>query len=448
MSGLFISVLNMSITSSYIILAVLLCRLVLKGMPKKYSYVLWSVVGFRLVCPVSFNSAFSLFSLKLFDMSKAQSVNENALSYVQENAASKAGEITVGIPTMNSVIESGVTSMPVYENAVNPVLLSLTAVWACGILALVAYSAVKFIQLNQTLKIAVKTSDNTYKSENIVSPFIVGIIRPKIYIPSGIDENYMQYVLAHERYHIKRFDNGVKLLAYFLLVLHWFNPLVWLAFYLMTKDMEMSCDEAIISKNPNVKKIYSTALLSFAVNKKFPAPSPISFSENGVKARIKNVLKYKKPIKLLRVIAIIFCLALLTACAANPKITVNENTVTTINKNTFSSTESDNNISNADSQISYNDIRKLYVSGKYPTLRDFEDFEHSNEGSGIYIYKLPIADENGAYIRVGGIHLDEPVMYIYFSPDDEEENDVLLYKQYDMSNRGSWYENNLEKLFD
>ena len=327
MSDLFISVLNMSITASYVILAVMLLRLVLKGMPKKHPYALWSVVGFRLVCPVSFKSIFSLFSLKPFDMTKAQQMNEYSLTYIQGTKPIEAAQTTIGIPAANSVIQEQILSPP-DDNGFRYVLYGLFALWTAGIIALLIYSAVKFIKLKKSLSTSILLEKGVYQSENISSPFIVGIIRPRIYVPSGIDDGYMAYVLAHERYHIKRFDNGIKLIAYFLLVLHWFNPLVWLAFYLMTKDMEMSCDEAVISKNPDIKKTYSTVLLSFATNKRFPAPSPISFSENGVKARIKNVLHYKKPKKIIQAVAIILCLALLTACAANPKQTVTEESIT------------------------------------------------------------------------------------------------------------------------
>ncbi len=325
---LFLSVLNMSITTSYVILAVLLLRLALKGMPKKYSYALWSVVGFRLVCPVSFKSIFSLFSLKPFDMTKAQQMNEYSLTYVKPEKAILRNELTTGVSAVNSVIENQVVPSDTFQSSYSVIILALEFLWVAGIAALLIYSAVKFIKLKKSLSTSILIEKGVYQSENISSPFIVGIICPKIYVPSGIDEGYMQYVLAHERYHIKRFDNGVKLISYFLLVLHWFNPLVWLAFYLMTKDMEMSCDEAVISKNPDIKKTYSTALLSFATNKRFPVPSPISFSENGVKARIKNVLHYRKPKKLLQAVAIILCLALLTACAANPKLTVTETDIT------------------------------------------------------------------------------------------------------------------------
>ena len=343
MTDLFISVLNMSITASYVILAVLLLRLTLKGFPKKYSYALWSVVGFRLICPFSFKSVFSLFSLNLFDMTKAQRWEEHQLNYIPPtDKTAFSSEVTTGIPSLNSVAQSTVISNPAYQKNYSWLLLALMLLWCAGILTVLIISAVKLLKLKQQLRFAVKAEGNIYTCENISSPFIVGIIKPKIYIPAGIDESYKEYVLAHERYHLKRRDNIIKLFAYFLLVLHWFNPLVWLAFYLMSKDMEMSCDEAVLNQNEGIKKAYSTALLYFATDKKFPAPSPLSFSENGVRARIKNVLKYKKPKKVLQAAAIMLCLALLTACAANPKQTVTEESVKNAFDKISSSFESDN----------------------------------------------------------------------------------------------------------
>ena len=407
---LFLGVLNMSITASYVILAVLLLRLALKGMPKKYSYALWSVVGFRLVCPVSFKSIFSLFSLKPFDMTKAQQTNEYSLTYVKPEKAILRNELTTGVSAVNSVIEKQVVPSDTFQSSYSVIMLVLELIWAAGIAALLVYSAVKLIKLKKSLSTAILLEKEVYQSGNISSPFIVGIIRPKIYVPSGIDEGYMQYVLAHEHYHIKRFDNGVKLISFFLLVLHWFNPLVWLAFYLMTKDMEMSCDEAVISKNPDIKKTYSTALLSFATNKKFPAPSPISFSENGVKARIKNVLHYRKPKRVLQAVAIILCLALLTACAANPKTTVTEEDIT-----------------NAVESITGNIKSDVYTAGKTVGADMSLSLVREN---GYYYDKITIKKDSLKIIDNLGneIFVSENAEE---SPLDTEDNDGILQVEFD-----------------
>lgn len=319
MTDLFITFLNMSITGAYVILAVLLARLCLKAMPKKYSYLLWSVVGFRLCCPFSFKSVVSMFNLKPFDMTKAQSSSGASLDYVKTASES----VSVGIPSVNTVITE-TTATPVYQENINWLLIVATTIWVVGIVAFVIYSLVSFIKLNKALSTAIKIDDRIYKSDKITSPFIIGIVKPKIYIPSDVENEYLEYVIAHEKHHIKRFDNGVKLISFVLLALHWYNPFCWLAFYLVNKDMEMSCDEYVLGKNKGIKKAYSSALLSFATDKSFPAPSPVFFSESGVKTRIRNVLKYKKPKKILSAIAIVLSLSLLVACAANPSQAVDE----------------------------------------------------------------------------------------------------------------------------
>ena len=230
MTDLFISVLNMSITASYVILAVLVVRFFLKNLPKKYSYLLWSVVGFRLVCPVSFKSIISLFSLKPFDMAMVQSGDTSSMDYIKSALTQTANNVSVGLPNTDSVIED-ITSSYSYWANVDWVLLVLSSVWAIGIFSLVIYSAVKYICLRKRLNTAVLFNDNVYQAEGISSPFIIGLFKPKIYIPYNVSDDFLQYVLQHEKYHIKRCNNVIKIIAYLLLILHWFNPLCYLAFY-------------------------------------------------------------------------------------------------------------------------------------------------------------------------------------------------------------------------
>lgn len=319
MEFVFLKVLNMSITASYVILAVMVLRLLLGKAPKKYSYLLWSVVGFRLCCPVSFRSVFSLFNLKPFDMTAAQS--EGGLTYVPENIGLMAQpQVTTGIPVMNAVISD---SLPAATPAasVNPmqvVIFVAAALWCAGMAVLLAYALVSYIRLKGRMDTAVRLEGNVWQSEKVRSPFILGFVKPKIYIPYGLDENTLRYVLTHEGYHLKRLDHIVKPAAFVLLVLHWFNPLCWLAFYLMGKDMEMSCDEKVLSGEENIRKAYSLSLLSFAANRRFPSPSPLAFGETGVKSRVKNVLSWKKPALWVTIIALILSVAALAACAADP----------------------------------------------------------------------------------------------------------------------------------
>lgn len=319
---LFLQIINMSITASYVICVVMLIRFLLKKAPKKYSYALWSVVAFRLCCPVSFQSVFSLFSLKLFDMSKAQSENSATLQYVPHNIGMmKQPEVTVGIPYANSVISGSLPeATPMYS--ANPMQI-WTAVgmylWCLGISVLVLYSVISYVSLHYRMRTAIKLEGNVYQSDKVCSPFMLGILRPKIYIPFGLDAQTYSYVLTHERYHLKRGDHVIKLMSFLLLILHWFNPLCWLGFTLMSRDMEMSCDEKVLSGAENIRKTYSSTLLSFASNRRFPSPSPLAFGETDVKKRIRNVLRWKKPTLVITVFAVLICGGVLIACAANPK---------------------------------------------------------------------------------------------------------------------------------
>ncbi len=325
MEAAFLNILNMSVTASYVIIAVVLIRLLLIKAPKKCTYLLWTVVGFRLWCPVSFQSVFSIFGLKLFDMTTAQKMGGSEgkmLQYVPDNIGIMARpQVTLGIPTANTIITDSLPAgTPVAS--INPMQVWLgvsTVLWCVGIVILLCYSIFTYVKIYRSMEKAILLEGNVYESDRISSPFVLGFIQPKIYIPFGLDKNTMGYVLTHERYHIKRFDHMVKPMAFLLLTLHWFNPLCWVAFILMSRDMEMSCDEAVLTGEENIRKAYSLSLLSFASNRRLPAPNPLAFGETGVKRRIKNTLKWKKPKMWITVIAIAFSIIVVVACAANPR---------------------------------------------------------------------------------------------------------------------------------
>ncbi len=323
--SIFLKILNMSMTASYIILAVIIVRLLLKKAPKKYSYALWAVALFRLICPVSFKSVISIFALKPFAIRMKDSVlgsQGSEIVHIPENIGMMTQpEIQTGIPAVDPVINSSLpAATPMYS--ANPMQIWEffgMLLWLVGIAMLVTISAVSLIKLHRRLRTATQLEGDVWQSENVRSPFIVGLFRPKIYIPYGLDERQLGHVLAHERAHIKRLDHVVRSLAYLILCLHWFNPLVWIAFYLMGKDMELSCDEKVLGKTAD-KAEYSETLLSFAAPRRFPTPTPLAFGESGVAQRIKNALKWKKPHLWVSIIALILCLVVIAACAANPKM--------------------------------------------------------------------------------------------------------------------------------
>lgn len=317
MNTFFNTIINMSITGSIVIAAVIIIRFLLKKLPKKYAYLLWSVVAFRLCVPVSFESIISIFHFKPLQAHPGNAVSESGVMPYVPMPEPKAAPL----PQTTASLQDGSSIAKITEVQQNITFTDiLPYVWLAGVVIFALWGIVSYIKFNRIVSSSVKYIDNIYQSDRIETPLIFGIIKPKIYIPFEINNEYFSYVIAHERYHIKRCDYLVKLFAFFVLAVHWFNPLCYLAFYLMSKDMEMSCDEKVLGSSENVKKNYSYALLSFATNKKFPSPTPVCFGEGAVKSRIKNVLKFKKPRLAVSIVAVLLCGFVLVSCAANPKI--------------------------------------------------------------------------------------------------------------------------------
>ena len=334
MTDLFLKVLDMSITASWVILAVMAVRLLLRKAPKKYSYALWVAALFRLLCPVSLQSVVSAFNFKPFRQA-AQSTGE--LQFIPRDVVipsvnTEIPAVTTTPPVADAVIDA---TMPIVDNpplaavtpeiSVNPMQILLFAgmiIWLVGMVAMVTVSVVNYIRLRKGLQFATRMEGNIWQCETVRSPFLVGLIKPKIYLPYGLDGQTQEYILAHEQYHLKRFDHIAKLLGYAALTLHWFNPLCHLAFRTMNRDMEMSCDEYVLDRNNIPTTQYSYSLLTIATNRRFPAATPLAFAESGVKERMINVLKWKKPKKWVSVVAVMVCTILLISCATNPKVTI------------------------------------------------------------------------------------------------------------------------------
>lgn len=303
LESLFSSVLRMSLTASYAILFVLLARLFLKKAPKIFSYALWSVVLFRLVCPFSFESAWSF--LPGNDPPVLQEVFD-APTVQRSGAAAPAATPTVpAAPTGQAILPDWNTVAAV--------------VWLAGIAVLLVASTASLIKLRRHLRSAVPYRDNIYLSGQLETAFVIGFIRPKIYLPANLSDAEQSFILLHEQTHIKRLDYLVKVVSFFALCLHWFNPLVWLAFALSGKDMEMSCDEAVIKRlGSEVKKDYSSSLLTLAAGKRLPGGTPLAFGEGDTKGRIRNVLHYKKPAFWVIAIAVAAVVCVGAGLLANP----------------------------------------------------------------------------------------------------------------------------------
>ena len=316
MRNLFSVVLNMSMTGSIVILLVMLARLILKRSPKIFSYALWAVVLFRLLCPVAFTAPVSVLNAlepKVQEASESTSVIYFIPAVVNQNP-----DFTF-VPAEN---QSGTEPVQVEEPEHTRLDLMTVAsyVWLAGTGIMIAYSVIQYVRLRLKLIGAMAYRGNVYRADYIDTPFVMGILSPKIYLPSDVPENERKYIIAHERHHISRFDHIIKLLAYFALCIHWFNPLVWAAFILAGKDMEMSCDEAVIKRmGSQIRADYSASLLRLATHKKIIAGMPLAFGEGDTKGRVMNMAKWKKPKLWVSIVCFVLCAIILVACAVNPK---------------------------------------------------------------------------------------------------------------------------------
>lgn len=313
METVFSRILNMSLTGSAVILCVLLARLALHKAPKKFSYALWAVVLFRLLCPVSLPSPVSLLELAKPQVSQSQgltsSVSYQAVEYVYPQAEMDLPEFS---PQENTSSEEAPQ-----KASLSPMTVAAW-VWLAGVGSLALYSGVGYLRLRQKLVGAVPYRGNAFLADHIGTPFVLGVLFPKIYIPFSVPHGERHYILAHERCHIRRGDPVWKLLAYAALCIHWFNPLVWCAFLLAEKDMEMSCDEAVIRKlEPNDRADYASALLRLSTGKK--VFSGVAFGEGNTKGRILNMAKWKQPKVWVTALCIVLCVVVLAVCGLNPE---------------------------------------------------------------------------------------------------------------------------------
>ena len=308
---LFPAVLNMSLTASVIILVVLMARLAIKRAPRWCSYALWSVVLFRLLCPVSVSSALSLFNLARAPVSTGRGPI-TVVNYVQP----EQNAWTPGTVVMPGTVEgSGVTEAASPGIAWPDVLLCVWILVAAGMLlwALVAYLSLR-VRLWDSRQIG----SRVYVSSRIDTAFVSGFAVPRIYLPQGLTERERECVLAHERRHIRRCDHIIKPLAYIALCLHWFNPLVWLAWVLAMRDMETSCDEAAIKTlGQGAKADYAQTLLNMATGRRVSLAVSLSFGDD-TKRRIKLISRMKPDKRWIAVLAVVLCVVIIAACAANP----------------------------------------------------------------------------------------------------------------------------------
>lgn len=333
MEQVFLDIFNVSITAGWLILAVMLLRLLLKKIPKFFVVFMWALVGLRLVFPFSIESVWSL-------IPSVQTIPDNFIS-------SESPEIQSGISFVDSVVNDGIsTLMDKQETEIwnpdeninalqqivgsnssqnqdfvsqgegkrNPLQKAMTIasmIWIAGVILILAYSFISWIYLHNKTKVSVKYQDNIYWCDAIDLPFVFGVFRPRIYLPSGMNNDDVPYVVKHEKAHLARRDHWWKLLGFVLLAVYWFHPLIWAAYILFCRDMELACDEKVIKDmDMDEKKGYSLALLACSESKKMILACPLAFGEVGVKERVKFMKQYKKPAFWICVVAIVVCIGL------------------------------------------------------------------------------------------------------------------------------------------
>jgi beta-lactamase regulating signal transducer with metallopeptidase domain len=323
-AGAFRGSLSMALTALPVMAAVLAVRWVLARCraPKRIAYALWAAVGFRLVCPVTLSSVWSIFNaVRPVAEATAQiapaGIPAGRLSTVDFNAALPSLE---EIAPLTGVGAENILS--VARPAPAEIALRIGAVlWIVGVAAIAVYSVVSYVRLRRSLATAVALERGVYQADGIATPFVLGYLRPRIYIPFHMETEELTHVLLHERTHLRRGDPWWKLLGFGILAAYWWNPAAWLCYRLFCRDMEMSCDEAVLrALGSDVKRAYSLSLVSFAAGRRFPAANPLAFGENDAGSRVKNVLGWRRAAPGIAFLAVALSAVLVIACCTNASV--------------------------------------------------------------------------------------------------------------------------------
>ena len=311
MAAVFLKLLNLSISASWLVLAVLVLRLISKRSPKWVNVLLWGIVALRLVLPFSIESALSL-------IPSAETVSPAVVQFAP------APTITSGVSVIDNAVNPSLSEhfSAVPTASVNPLHVWTEIagwVWLIGLGAMLLYALVSYLRLRRRVSVSLSIQDHIYLCDAISSPFILGVVKPHIYLPSGLDEVQRQNVLAHERAHLARRDHWWKPLGFALLAVYWFNPVLWLAYTLLCRDIELACDERVIrTMDESAVKTYSTVLLACSMPRKAVITCPLAFGEVGVKERVKNALHYKKPAFWVVAASVAVCVVMAVCFLTNP----------------------------------------------------------------------------------------------------------------------------------
>ena len=312
MAAVFLKLLNLSISASWLVLAVLVLRLISKRSPKWMNVLLWGIVALRLVLPFSIESALSL-------IPSAETVSPAAVQF------DPAPTITSGVSVIDNAVNPSLSEhfSAVPTASVNPLYVWTEIagwVWLIGLGAMLLYALVSYLRLRRRVSVSLPVQDHIYLCDAISSPFILGVVKPRIYLPSGLDEVQRQNVLAHEQAHLARRDHWWKPLGFALLAVYWFNPVLWLAYTLLCRDIELACDERVIrTMDESAVKTYSTVLLACSMPRKAVITCPLAFGEVGVKERVRNALHYKKPAFWVVAASVTVCVVVAVCFLTNPE---------------------------------------------------------------------------------------------------------------------------------
>ena len=396
MSELFLKIVNMSISASWVVIAVLTLRFCLKKAPKWVNVLLWGIVAARMVFPFSIESVLSL-------IPSAETISPTVMM-------EQTPSVQTGVPALNHVINPVISSSstPAPGASANPLQIwipILTGIWLFGIAALFLYSAVSYWRLHRKVCEAVILRGNIYQSEKVCSPFVLGIIKPKIYLPYHMDSREMDHVIAHEQTHIRRKDHWWKPLGFLLLTIHWFNPLMWLSYILLCQDIELACDEKVIREMGNEQRAdYTQALVACSVNRRLIAACPLAFGEIGVKERVKSVMNYKKPAFWIVLASVIVCAVIAVCFLTNPigfQFDVSANTI--VSANHF-------DMRNADDPVAI-EMTPAQIGELNSRLAGVKNCKRSDKYVGLTPgYQISAQMQDGSYIRISGYSLSDNTM--------------------------------------
>lgn len=341
LKNIFVYLLHNSIAVCVVILTVFAVRLFLRRAPKKYSYILWSIVGIYLLCPIRLSSPISIYSL-INNVSDTflehHSLPLNAKNFADKNKtyneknqktkdSNKSKFDNVSSTNKNQKTKQNQNNTAGTENISQSLTVTTTAyIWLCGCIVLLVRNLFLIWRTKQTVLMAIRRKDNIYESEYISTPFVLGIVRPKIYIPFNLSEQEREYILKHEQYHIRRKDQIIKICAYILCVIYWFQPLIWFAYFVMIRDMEMSCDEYVLKNSKSdIRAAYSTSLLKLATKTEdFNAGLP-AFGESDIRKRVKNIMKFNAKKKWVSVVAAIAVVVVGVSCLTKAAVKTDAN---------------------------------------------------------------------------------------------------------------------------